>query len=96
MQITDELLDRICRLSKLDIPEEKRERMKGDFQKMLNFVDQLQAVDTNGVEPLIHMTEEVNHLREDQPYEGMGPEKTLFNAPEKSDRYFVVPKVVKK
>jgi len=96
MQITDELLDRICRLSKLDIPEEKRERMKVDFQKMLDFVDQLQAVDTEGVEPLIHMTEEVNHLREDLPYEGMGPDKTLKNAPERADRYFVVPKVVKK
>lgn len=96
MQITDELLDRVCKLAKLEVPEGQREAMKADFQKLCDFVDRLQEVDTTGVEPLIHMTEEVNRLREDVPGEAMDREAALRNAPLRNESFFRVPKVVKK
>ena len=96
MQITDALIDKLAGLSKLEIPEEEREAIKTDFERMLSFVDKLQEVDTTGVEPLIHVTEEVNHLREDVPRDRLTTEETLKNAPDHDGQHFRVPKVVKK
>lgn len=96
MQITDALIDKLAALSKLNIPAEEREAIKGDFERMLSFVDKLQEVDTDGVEPLIHVTEEVNHLRADRPEHRLDTEETLHNAPDHDGQYFRVPKVVKK
>ena len=96
MQITDDLFDKLARLSKLKFSDEERVEIMNDFQHMLEFVDQLQEVDTEGVEPLIHMTEEVNHFRADAPSLEISQEESLRNAPEKNDSYFLVPKVVRK
>ncbi|MEL7532956.1 MAG: Asp-tRNA(Asn)/Glu-tRNA(Gln) amidotransferase subunit GatC [Bacteroidota bacterium] len=96
MQITDELLDKICKLAKLEVPAEKREAMKSDFQKLCDFVDRLQEVDTDEVEPLIHMTEDVNRLREDVAVPPMDREAALQNAPSRNEAFFRVPKVVSK
>ena len=88
MQITDDLLEKVCRLAKLEIPTDKRAQMKADFQKMLDFVDRLQAVDTENVEPLIHMTEEINRTREDIPQTALSREQGLHNAPSRNDAFF--------
>ncbi|MFK7920984.1 MAG: Asp-tRNA(Asn)/Glu-tRNA(Gln) amidotransferase subunit GatC [Bacteroidia bacterium] len=96
MQITDEVLDKMCKLAKLEVPAEKREAMKGDFQKLCDFVDRLQEVDTDDVEPLIHMTEEFNRLREDIAVPAMDREAALQNAPSRNEGFFRVPKVVNK
>ena len=96
MQITDELLDKVAKLSKLEIPAEKREQMKGDFQKMLDFVARLQEIDTEGIEPLIHMTQEVNRLREDVPSMKLDRGEVLKNAPDQAGDHFRVPKILKK
>ncbi|MEM7367294.1 MAG: Asp-tRNA(Asn)/Glu-tRNA(Gln) amidotransferase subunit GatC [Bacteroidota bacterium] len=96
MQITDALIDKLAALSKLQFPDEEREAIKADFERMLHFVDKLQEVDTSGVEPLIHVTEEVNHLRQDIPQGQLTTEETLHNAPDHDGQHFRVPKVVKK
>lgn len=96
MKITDELLDKIARLSRLEIPEEEREDLKKDFQKMLNFVDKLQEVDTQDVEPLVHMTDSANRLREDIPQGNLDREAILRNAPDADAPYFRVPKILDK
>lgn len=96
MQITDALIDKLAALSKLEFPDEEREAIKADFERMLSFVDKLQEVNTSGVEPLIHVTEEVNHLRADTPQGQLNREKTLRNAPDHDGQHFRVPKVVKK
>ncbi|MEM6767862.1 MAG: Asp-tRNA(Asn)/Glu-tRNA(Gln) amidotransferase subunit GatC [Bacteroidota bacterium] len=96
MQITDELMDKIASLARLSFSQEEKEAYKADFQKMLDFVDQLQEVDTEGVEPLIHMTEEWNHLRDDKPAHTISKEDALKNAPQADDNFFYVPKVIDK
>ena len=96
MQINDELINHLAKLSKLNYPESEKEKLKADFQQMLNFVDKLQEVDTTDVEPLIHMTQEVNHMRKDQAKSPFSQDETLKNAPKQNGKYFQVPKVVKK
>lgn len=96
MEVTDELVDKLAQLAKLEFKGEKKEQIKGDFQKMLNFVDKLNELDTEGVEPLIHMSDTVNEFRADALEETIGHEEALKNAPEKDSDYFKVPKVLKK
>jgi aspartyl-tRNA(Asn)/glutamyl-tRNA(Gln) amidotransferase subunit C len=94
MQITDELLDKIASLARLEIRGSEREAMKQDFQKMLDFVDKLKEVDTEGIAPLIHMTEGVNRLSPDEPLPPLDRDDVLKNAPDKRDGHFRVPKVI--
>jgi aspartyl-tRNA(Asn)/glutamyl-tRNA(Gln) amidotransferase subunit C len=63
---------------------------------MLAFVDKLNEIDTEGVDPLIYMSEEINVLREDEISENTSQEDALKNAPEKDSDYFKVPTVLKK
>ena len=96
MQITDQLIDKVAKLGKLTFEGQDREEIKSDFQRILNFVDKLREVDTEGVEPLIHITQEHTHLREDQPQLTLPKEEALRNAPKADGDFFLVPKVVKK
>lgn len=96
MQITDQLIDKVARLGKLTFEGEDREEIKSDFQRILDFVDTLQEVDTKGVEPLIHITQEHTCLREDTPQMNIKQEEALRNAPKADGDFFLVPKVVKK
>ena len=94
MQITDELIDKISALCKLEFQGAERENLKHEFKRMLDFVAQLQEVDTKGVEPLIHITEEVNQLRKDAPRGSVPQQAALSNAPKQDGTYFRVPKVI--
>lgn len=96
MHITDELIDQLAALSKLQFADEEKAAMRADFQRMLDFVAVLTEVDTAGVEPLIHMTEAVNDLRPDVPGEMLDREGMLQQAPEAKPPFFAVPKVVDK
>ena len=96
MKITDELLDKMADLAKLELSGAEREAMKKDFQKMLDLVDKLQEVDTSGVEPLIHITNEKNRLRKDEAVLRLETQAVLKNAPDQDGQHFRVPKVVKK
>lgn len=96
MEVTDELVDKLAQLAKLEFKDEKKEQIKGDFQKMLNFVEKLNELDTEGVEPLIHMSDTVNEFRDDTLEHTISHEDALKNAPEKDSDYFKVPKVLKK
>jgi aspartyl-tRNA(Asn)/glutamyl-tRNA(Gln) amidotransferase subunit C len=70
--------------------------MKADLEKMIAFVDKLNEIDTEGIDPLIYMSEEINVLREDKVTEETSQEDALKNAPEKDSDYFKVPTVLKK
>ena len=96
MRISDELIDRLAELSKLRFEGEAKENIKVDLEKMLDFVAQLDSVDTEGVEPLIHMSEAVNVLRDDVVHQDITKKDALQNAPVKDSDYFKVPRVVKK
>ncbi|MFN8352201.1 MAG: Asp-tRNA(Asn)/Glu-tRNA(Gln) amidotransferase subunit GatC [Flavobacteriales bacterium] len=97
MKIDEANLDRIAELARLDVSDPAvRARLLGDMQRVIDFVEKLNAVDTKGVEPLIHLSEEVDVLREDVARPGLTKQEALMNAPVKDSDYFKVPKVVDK
>ena len=96
MQVDDALIEKLAELSMLRFDETEKEEIKADLQKMIGFIDKLQELDTTGVEPLMHMSEEVNVLREDMPGNMLKQEEALKNAPNDNNQYFMVPKVIKK
>jgi aspartyl-tRNA(Asn)/glutamyl-tRNA(Gln) amidotransferase subunit C len=96
MQVDDALINKLSRLAMLDFDEHEREEIKADLEKMIGFVDKLRELDTSGVEPLLHITSEVNVLREDIPGNMLRKEDALKNAPLHNEDFFLVPKVIKK
>jgi len=96
MEITDKLIDHISRLCMLSFEGDKKEMIRKDLENMLTFMEKLNEVDTDNVEPLIFMTEEINVLREDVPFQTITHEEALRNAPKKDSDYFRIPKVVDK
>ncbi|GGG19901.1 MULTISPECIES: Asp-tRNA(Asn)/Glu-tRNA(Gln) amidotransferase subunit GatC [Pontibacter] len=85
---------KIAHLARLEFNEEKEQEMLQDLNKILNWVDQLRELDTENVEPLIHMSEEVNVMREDLAQNTVSHDEALKNAPRKDSDYFRVPKVL--
>ena len=96
MEVNNKLIQDIAKLSKLKFDDSAEEKMKADLGKMLAFVDKLNEIDTEGVDPLIYMSEEVNVLREDKVTEETSQKDALKNAPEKDSDYFKIPTVLKK
>ena len=96
MKITNKLIQDIAALAKLEFDEQSAEQMKADLEKIIGFVDKLSEIDTEGVEPLIYLSEEVNVLREDEIKAIVSQVEALKNAPEKDSDYFKVPTVLKK
>lgn len=96
MDISDELIDKLSDLAKLDFDGEEKVRMKEDMKKMVTFIDQLNTIDTKGVEPLIFMSDAVNRLRDDVVHQEITHEEALRNAPKKDSDYFRVPKFLDK
>ncbi len=96
MEVTDEIVDHIAHLSRLEFEGKERENIKKHLTNVLQFVDQLNAVDTEGVEPLIFMTDAINRLREDVPNQSISQEEALRNAPMHDSDYFKIAKVLKK
>ena len=96
MEITDELVDHIANLARLEFQGEKKAAIKADLTKIIGFVDQLNQVDTDGVEPLIHMVDSLNVLREDEAKETITQLQALKNAPNADSDYFKIAKVLKK
>ena len=96
MQVDDALIDKLSRLAMLQFSDEERNEIRSDLEKMIGFVDKLKELDTTGVEPLLHMSNNTDILREDVPGNMISREEALQNAPLHDDEYFKVPKVVKK
>jgi aspartyl-tRNA(Asn)/glutamyl-tRNA(Gln) amidotransferase subunit C len=96
MEVNDALVDKLANLAKLKFDAVQKEEIKNDLQKMIAFVEKLNELDTTGVEPLLHMTNEVNVLRDDEIKGSISREEALKNAPLHDDQFFKVPKVLKK
>lgn len=92
MDITNEMVDKLADLAKLDFTAEEKERLIGDLTKITGFVEKLNELDTSNVEPLIFMSDEVNVLRADEVHQPITKEEALRNAPAKDSDYFRVPK----
>ncbi|MBC5993181.1 Asp-tRNA(Asn)/Glu-tRNA(Gln) amidotransferase subunit GatC [Pontibacter cellulosilyticus] len=85
---------KLAHLARLEFNDEKEQEVLQDLNKILNWVDQLRELDTENVEPLTHMSEEVNVMREDVAQNTITHEQALLNAPKKDSDYFRVPKVL--
>ena len=94
MQIDKALLDKIAHLARLEFDEKDAEKMMKDMSAIITWVEQLNEVDTEGVEPLTTMSHEINALREDSVQPHLSHDKALLNAPSKDADYFRVPKVL--
>lgn len=93
-RIQDDLIEYVGILAKLELSEEEKEAAKIDMGRMLDYIDQLNELDTEGVEPLSHIFSVNNVFREDVVENGDDRENLLSNAPEKKNGAFVVPKTV--
>ena len=96
MHVDDALIDKLSRLAMLQFNDEERQEIKSDLEKMIGFVDKLKELDTTGVEPLLHMSNNTDILREDVPGNMIERQDALRNAPLHDEEYFKVPKVIKK
>jgi aspartyl-tRNA(Asn)/glutamyl-tRNA(Gln) amidotransferase subunit C len=96
MKISEEIVDHIAHLARLEFEGAKKEAIRQDLENIISFMDKLSEVDTEGVEPLIFMTEEYNKLRDDEAVESITQDEALKNAPKKDSDYFRIPKVLDK
>jgi aspartyl-tRNA(Asn)/glutamyl-tRNA(Gln) amidotransferase subunit C len=92
--ISDETIEYVGILAKLELSDEEKEAAKKDMASMLDHIDKLNELDTTGVEPMSHVFPVENVMREDVVTNGDGSEATLANAPERKEDAFVVPKTV--
>lgn len=96
MKIDDQIIDKVAGLAKLEFKGEEKEAIKKDMERILNFMDLLNEVDTEGVEPLKYVTEGMMNLRKDVAHTDITKAEALENAPAKDSDYFKVPKVLSK
>ena len=96
MEITNQTVQNLANLARLEFNEQEIISVKKDLQNMIAFVEQLNSINTDGVEPLLHMSDTVNVLREDEIKNSVKREDALYNAPVKDDSFFKVPTVIKK
>lgn len=96
MQVTDTMVDNLAQLARLNFNEAEKQSVKNDLEKMIAFVEQLNEIDTTGVQPLLHMGDTMNVLREDIVQGSISNSEALLNAPDTDGVFFKVPKVIKK
>lgn len=96
MELNDALVENLANLARLQFNEQEKEIIKHDLQRMIHFVDKLNELDTQGVEPLLHMTDNVNVLRNDELKGSITRAEGLKNAPATDGVFFKVPKVIRK
>lgn len=93
-QITKDQVRHVALLSRLALDESELERYTGDLTRILDYVEQLQEVNTQGVEPMAHALKLVNVFAADEPALGLTNEEALANAPDSESDCFKVPKVI--
>lgn len=94
MKITDQKVTELAQLSRLQFVGEEKVAIKQDLEKILEMCEKLNEVNTEGVEPLIYMTDNTNVLRQDEVVQEITHEEALRNAPKKDSDFFRVPKVI--
>lgn len=92
--IDDETIEYVGILAKLNLSDAEKEQAKQDMQKMLDYIDKLNELDTDGVEPMSHIFPVTNVFREDEVTNGDDREAMLANAPRQKEGQYQVPKTV--
>ena len=96
MEVNDTLIEKLARLSRLRFDQSEKAAITNDLQRMIGFVEKLSELDLEAVQPLLHMSDDVNVFRDDVVSGSITREEALSNAPFHDDQFFKVPKVIKK
>lgn len=94
MKIDKDSIKKIAHLARLEFDERSAEKMSNEMSQILDWVEQLNELDTTGIEPLTTMSSELNVMREDKIGKHLDHESALRNAPKRDADYFRVPKVL--
>ena len=94
MKLDRESLHKVAHLARLEIKPDEEEALLKSMDSVLTWMDQLNAIDTNNVEPLTHISDEYNNWREDEGKNMLTRAEAISNAPSKTDTYIMVPKVI--
>ena len=94
MSLDLETVKRIAFLSRLKVDDSQAEAVRDDLNNILGFIDQLNEVNTEGVDPMVGVGAQEMPMREDVVNDGGYVDRVLANSPEKAANMFVVPKVV--
>ena len=94
MSVDAKTVQRIAHLARIAVADDEVERLKGELNAILAFIEQLSEVDVQGIEPMTSVTPMVMKKREDRVTDGEISDLIVKNAPAREDHFFVVPKVV--
>ena len=94
MQIDKQLISRLEHLARLELSSEEKAQIQSDLNNILQMVEKLQELDTDQVNPLVYLNEDVNVWREDEIKNQVSKEEALKNAPDQDGNYFKVAKVI--
>lgn len=96
MEVNDALIDKLANLARLRFNGEEKEKIKVDLQNMIGLIEKMNELNTDDVEPLLHVSGNVNVMREDEVQGSISNEDALKNAAVSEKPFFIVPKVIKK
>jgi len=94
MSVDSDTVRRVARLARIAVADEEVEPLRGELNAILAFVEQLNEVNIDGVEPMTSVTPTAMKTRNDEVTDGGIPDAIVQNAPVRDDHFFVVPKVV--
>lgn len=96
MEISDELIDRLCYLTRLQFEGDARAEIRADLQNMLRMVEKMNELDVQNIKPLLFITTDENRMRADAPQQDVDKNQGLSSAPLRDADYFRTPKAVDK
>jgi aspartyl-tRNA(Asn)/glutamyl-tRNA(Gln) amidotransferase subunit C len=96
MEINDTTIDKLANLARLKFEATEKVQIKTDLQNMIGFIEKMNELNTDNVEPLLHMSSNVNTMRPDILQGSISNEEALMNAEDHIAPYFIVPTVIKK
>ena len=94
MSVDNDTVKKIARLARLHVAEDRRDALAGELNAILSWIEELNTIDTDNVEPLASVTGHNLPIRDDVVSDGNNQEQVTANAPESTSGFFVVPKVV--
>ena len=94
MSVDDQTVHRVAKLARIAVADHEAAKLRGELGTILDFVEELGALDVDGVEPMTSVIPTATRMREDLVTDGEDPERVLANAPAREGDFYVVPKVV--
>ena len=96
MKVDDELINKLSHLSRIELGAEEKEAMKIELEKMIGFINKLNELNTNGIDPLLHMSTNQDVLRKDEVKGQISHKEVFKNITSHEGDFFKVPKVIQK